>query len=167
MAYNTIEEIKDLLFLESENQTMSDEQIQAYINDASEEMNDKINRTSERDSFIAEEAGSVTFYPYFNVKSISSVKVNDTIIDTTEYEISLDGDGITIGDIQIGDIVKTITIPSNYKKYERAICIVNIRTRLNPFKNDTVDPIYNEWIQKRDDFKRALRSKYGTGLYNG
>lgn len=167
MAYNTIEEIKDLLLLESENQTMTDAQIQTYINDANLEMTDEINRTAERDSFIAEKQGTITFYPFFNVIEICSVKVNDIFIDKDLYEISIDGDGVSIQEISIGDIVETITKPSNYKMFERAICIVNIRTRLNPFKNNTVDPIYNEWFEKRKNARRALKSKFGTALYNG
>ena len=174
MAHNTIEEIKNLLLLENENQTMSDEQIQTYINDANLEMTNEINRTAERDSFLIDiipRQSSSSFtrivYPFFNVKKICSVKVNDEFIDSDKYEISIDGDGILIQELRIGDVVETITIPSNYKMFERAICIVNIRTRLNPFKNNTVDPIYNEWVLKRDNFKKALKSKFGTALYNG
>lgn len=167
MGYNTIEEIKKLLLLESENQTMTDAEIQTYIDDANQEMFDDIKRTMERDEFIAEDSGSVIFYPFFNVSLIRRVKVNDTVIDAANYSGSFDGDGVEIQDIKIGDIVETFTIPTNYKRLERALTIVNIRTRLNPFKNNTVDPIYNEWVQKKDDAKKALKSKFGTGLYSG
>ena len=167
MAFNTIEEIKKLLLLESENQTMDDAEIQTYIDDANIELFDEINKTAERDVFTAETDGTVTFYPYFNVKQICSVKVNGSFIAASLYEISIDGDGIAIQEISIGDVVETITIPSNYKMLERAICIVNIRTRLNPFKNNVVDPIYNEWVLKRDRFRKAIKSKFGTGLYSG
>ena len=167
MAFNTIEEIKAKLLLESENQTMTDEEIQTYINDANEEMFEDINRTAERDSFIAEKAGTVTLYPFFNVREICSLKVNDTFIDGDLYEVSIDGDGVSIQDIKIGDVVEMITIPSNYKMLERAMCIVNIRTRLNPFKNNVVDPIYNEWVMKRDNFKKIIKAKFGMALYSG
>ena len=164
---NTPAEVKAKLLLESENQTMTDEEIQTYLDDAQQEMIDEINRTAERDHFISEEQGTIIFYPFFNVSTISLVKVNNVVIADSLYEISADGDGIAIEDIKIGDIVDTTTQPSNYKRYELAICIVNIRTRLNPFKNNTVDPIYNEWVQKRDNYKKALKSKFGTGLYSG
>lgn len=176
MAFNTIDEIKGKLLLETENQTMTDKQIQVYINDANEELFEEINRKAERDTFIIESKPSENFSnssitrticPFFNVKKICSVKINDVFIDSDRYEISLEGDGITITELKIGDFVETITTPSNYKMLERAICIVNIRTRLNPFKNNVVDPIYNEWVLKRDNFKKALKSKFGTGLYNG
>jgi len=167
MAINTVEEIKTLLLLESENQTMSDSVIQGYLDDANSEMFDDINKTAERDSFLSREQGTITFYPFFNVKTICSVKVNDEFIDVDTYEISIDGDGVSIESIKVGDRVETVTLPSNYKMLERAICIVNIRTRLNPFKNNTVDPIYNEWVLKRDKFTKLIKSKFGTGLYSG
>ena len=167
MAYNTVQELKKKLLLESENQTISDADIQTYIDDANVEMFDNIKRTMERDEFISEKSGTVTFYPFFNVSIIRRVKVNDEIIDTSDYSISFDGDGVEVQNINVGDVVETFTIPINYKNLERAITIVNIRTRLNPFKNNTVDPIYNEWVLKRDNFKKALKSKFGVGLYNG
>ncbi len=175
MPFNTVEEIKSKLLLESENQTMTDATIQTYIDDANTELFDEINRTAERDSFLIDleprQSGSSSFtrivYPFFNVKSICSVKVNDLFIDSDLYKVSVDGDGVEIQELKVGDFVETITIPSNYKMFERAICIVAIRTRLNPFKNNVVDPIYNEWVLKRDNYKKALRSKYGSGLYSG
>ncbi len=167
MAYNTVEEIKKLLLLEQENQTMTDAEIQTYIDDANQEMHDDIKRTMERDEFVAEDSGSVSFYPFFNVNLIRRVKVNDVVIEAANFRVSFDGDGVEVDDISIGDVVETFTIPTNYKRLERALTIVNIRTRLNPFKNNTVDPIYNEWVQKRDDAKKALKSKFGTGLYSG
>lgn len=167
MAYNSVEEIKDILLLESENQTLTDSQIQAYINDANLEMFNFINRTAERDEFISEKQGSVTFYPFFNVFKICSIKVNSEFIEASDYSISIDGDGVTIANISIGDIVELITIPTNYKMLERAICMVNIRTRLNPFKNDTIDPIYNEYTMKRDKAIKLIKSKFGAALYNG
>lgn len=175
MAFNTIDEIKSKLLLESENQTLSDAEIQSYIDDANQELYDSINRTAERDSFLIEarprQSSTASFtrtiYPYFNVRSICSVKVNDVFIDSSLYDISPDGDGISIQELKVGDYVETITIPSNYKMFERALCIVGIRTRLNPFKNNVVDPIYNEWVLKRDNYKKTLKGKFGTALYNG
>ncbi len=167
MAFNTIEEIKDLCLLETENQTLNDQTIQSYLDDANLELYNEINRKAERDSFISEKAGSITFYPYFNVLQIRFIKVNDTLVDEDDYRICDDGDGVEIDDIEIGDVIEIHSIPPNYKMLERAIFIINLRTRLNPFKNDSIDPIYNEWIQKRDNFKKALKSKFGTALYNG
>ena len=167
MAYNTIDEIKGKLLLESENQTMTNTEIQTYLDDANVDMTSAIGRTMERDEFISEDSGSVIFYPFFNVVQIRRIKVNDTVIDSTSFRISFDGDGVEIDDINVGDVVETFTIPSNYKILERAFCIVEIKTRLNPFKNNAVDPIYNEWFEKKKNVLKALKSKFGTALYNG
>lgn len=167
MTYNTIEEIKSKMLLESETQTMSDIDIQSYIDDANIEMTNDINRASEFDCFVSQSDGSVVFYTFFRIKEILEVKVNDVVLDNDEYRAVRNNDGIEIDSINVGDKIEIISIPPNYKMLERAYAIVEIRTRLNPFKNDTVDSIYAIWDKKKKDYLRALRGKFGTGKYSG
>lgn len=167
MVYNTVEEIKRVLLLEDENQTMTDDEIEDYISDANEEMIADIKRSFEYDSFVSEKSGTVIFYPYFNVVTINRVVVNDVDLDSSEYSVSSDGDGVQIPNIKIGDVVETYTIPSNYKQYERAICVTNIRSRINPWSGDSIDGIYAIWNAKRKNFRKALLGKFGATAYNG
>ena len=167
MAYNTIEEIKSELLLEDENQTLSDQAIQSKINDANRELVSLIGRSVEYDSFIAEESGTVMVTPFFSIFKVISVKVNNVEADSDDWEVVYEGDGISIDNINKGDEIHVISIPPNYKMLERAICIVSIRSRLNPFENNTVNPIYSEWKEKKTDFLKAIRRKFGASAYNG
>lgn len=167
MTYNTVEEIKGKMLLETENQTMADIDIQSYIDDANIEMTNDIKRASEIDCFTSKTDGSVIFYPFFNVSEILEIRVNDVILDSDEYRLVRNNDGVEIDNIDRGDRVEIVSIPPNYKMLERAYAIIEIRTRLNPFKNDTVDSIYAIWDKKKKDFLRVLRGKFGTAKYSG
>lgn len=172
MAYNTVEEIKGLLLLETENQTMTNEEIQNYINDANVEMVSEIRRAIEIDSFVATQRGTNTFYPFFNMAQVTSVRVRSTSssfveLDESEYKLVRNNDGIEVDDLRTGDQVEVYSIPPNYKMLERALAIVAIKTRFNPFKNNTVDPLYATWEEKRKSFLRILKSKFGVSKYSG
>ena len=167
MAYNTVEEIKEKLLLESENQTLSDSQIQTYLNDANRDMISELKRAIEVDRFVAEVRGTNIFYPIFNTVEVISIKVNNVELDSDEYRLVYFNDGIEILSLDVGDQVEYLSIPPNYKVLEMAFTIVAIKTRLNPFKNNTVDPIYNEWNEKKTNALKVLRSKFGADSYNG
>lgn len=167
MAYNTVEEIKEKLLLESENQTLTDSQIQTYINDANRDMISDLKRAIEVDRFVAATQGTNVFYPFFNTVEIISIKVNDVELDSDEYRLVYLNDAIEILGLEIGDQVEYLSIPPNYKVLEMAYTIVAIKTRLNPFKNNTVDPIYNEWNEKKTNATKAIKSKFGADSYNG
>ena len=173
MAHNTIEEIKKLLLLETENQTLEDQDIQIYINDANEEMVSDLKRSIEFDSFVANNRGNNTFFTYFNMTKITSVRVLSAgatqfvELDDSEYRLVRNNSGVEVDDLTTGDCVEVYSVSPNYKLLERAYTIVNFRTRLNPFKNQTIDPIYAEWIDKRTRFLKVLRGKFGTGKYSG
>ena len=172
MGYNTIEEIKAKMLLEDENQTLSDDEIQNYINDANTEMISELKRAIEIDSFVATERGTNTFYPFFNMAEVTSVTVRSTSgspveLDESEYRLVRNNDGIEVDDLRTGDEVVVYSVPPNYKMLERAIAIVNIRNRMNPFRNDTVNPIYAEWMEKRTKFFKVLKGKLGVSKYSG
>ena len=172
---NTVDDIKRALMLEVENQTLSDDDFRNYLNDAYDEMLEDIGRSMEIENFRAYESedvimpdsGEGIFTTYFNIQEIVEIKVNDTAITTDDYELISRNDRVSIDSITSGDEVEISYIPKNYKILEKAICLVNILTRLNPFTNDTVNPSYAKWIKKRDDAARGIKSKIGTALYSG
>lgn len=171
MAYNSIEEIKDLLLLESENQTLTDAQIQSYINDANTDMISELKRAIELDTFTATCSGTNNFTPFFNVESVDSVRVKSSgdwvELDEDEYRLIRNNDVLEVDDLKVGDKIELYSIPPNYKMLERAMTIVSIRTRFNPFKNQTIDPLYATWTEKKTNFLKALRSKFGAAKYGG
>jgi len=167
MVYNKVEEIKNLLMLESENQTLSDDDIETYIADANEEMIDELRRAIEIDYFTAEDSGTLTFFPYFNVSSITSIKVDDVVIPASRYSLVYSNDGVAITLMEDGDKVEIYYIPKNYKLLERAMSVVNIMTRLNPFTGEQLSPVYLDWREKRKNYLRIIKGKFGTGKYAG
>lgn len=167
MVYNTKEEIRLVCLLESENKTLTDAEVDAYIANAYADMVSDIKRAVERDFFTADLTGTITLFPYLNVASITAIKVNDTVIPADRYSLVYNNDGVQITSVQENDEIEILYIPTNYKMLEKAYCIVNIMSRLNPFTGDTVNPVYAEWREKKKNFTQILKSKFGAGTYPG
>lgn len=159
MTLNTVEEIKKRLLLESEDQTIDDETIEEYIEEANEEMFDTIKREFERDVFYADEG---RYYLWFPAVSIEKVYIDGE--ETTDY--ALEGSQkVLIEGYDSQEKIEIEYIPKIYKLYERAICICNLMTRLNPMVQEQPSTIYLNWSNKKKKYESQLNNKFGINSY--
>ncbi len=178
MAYNNVKEIKNLLLLESENQTLEDDQITTFLDDAQQELFNQIGRNRETDKFYLHEvdlndSDEVEFVTYFVIDSIEEVRdaTNNETIDSSHYEISRSGNAIKIrtgsndADISPSVLIEVDYIPKNYKMAERAIAMETILSRLQPFHSEQVNPNFMTWREKRKNYIKMINSHFGTGSY--
>ena len=177
-TYNTPAEIKKLLLLEVENQTIEDEDIQTYLDDAQEELFNDIKRNRETDKFYLKtnylnDNQEVEFVTYFVISEILEVRdaTNNVVISPDNYETSRGSNAIKIktgendADLQTTIQIEVDYIPANYKLCERTIAMVNILTRLQPFQNEEINPSLVVWREKRKNYLSMLEGKFGVGSY--
>ncbi|MGV9204346.1 MAG: hypothetical protein ACOC44_10065 [Promethearchaeia archaeon] len=178
MAYNKASEIKSLLLLEDENQTIDDEQIETYLSDAQEELHNEIQRNRETDKFPLksedlDDNEEIELVPYFVVDDIEEVRdtTNNKTISSSHYEKIRDGNAIKLktgkddADLNTDIWIEIDYIPKNYKLCERAIAIENILARLQPFQNEQINPSLTVWREKKKNYLKMLKSKFGTGSF--
>jgi len=172
MALNTINEIKSNLLLETENQTLTDNQIQTFLDQANEQMFAEIRRSTEQDHFTAIQE-TEKFFPMFKIYEIKAVtKTTDTItgqetttLSSSDWEFIYDNDGIQISNLQRGDLIRIYYVPVNYKVLEKAIAMENILSRLNPFAGENINPSYATWRERAKNYKTLILKNFGTGTY--
>jgi hypothetical protein len=181
-TYNTAEEIKKLLLLEDENQTIEDEDIETYLEDAQMEMFSEIQRNRETDklklrSSDLNDDDEVEVVLFFKVDTdnggILEVRdaTNQETISSDNYELIRGNKAIKIkagsdyADLDTGITIEIDYIPENYKLVERAIAISNILSRIAPFQNQQVNPNLITWREKKQNYIRFLKEKFGTGSY--
>lgn len=164
--FNSVEDIKKLLMLETENQTLSDEEIEGFIEDAYEQLVSEVG-THQIETFRAERTGLNYFIPFFNIHSIERI-YNQTLgedIDSDNYDIKDGGDTIQISDLKRGDDIVIYYIPENYIIAEKAIAIENILSRISPFTGQEINPAYATWRERRKNYMELIKSNIGGGTY--
>jgi hypothetical protein len=180
-TYNTTSEIKKLLLLEDENQTIEDEDIETYLEDAQLEMFSEIQRNRETDRFKLRSSDlnddEVEIVLFFKVDTdnggILEVRdvTNHEVISSDDYELIRGNNAIKIktgsdyADLDTGITIEIDYIPVNYKLTERAIAISNILSRIAPFQNEQVNPSLMTYREKQKNYIRFLKEKFGTGSY--
>lgn len=178
MSYNTVNEIKDLLLLETENQTLSRTQIETYLSDAQEEVYNTIQRNRETDSFVLRSTDlndddEREYVLYFVAEEILEVRdeTNNEVVSSDHYELIRGSQAIKIkcgnddADLSNNIQIEIDYIPKNYKMLERAIVITNILTRLQPFSQNEINPSLSIWNEKKKNYERMILGKFGTGFY--
>lgn len=178
MAYNTVAEIKELLMLESENQTLSDTAIQSYLDDAEETLYSEIHRSQETDRFYLtpdklSSADIVDFVLFFRVSEIISVRDATTHADISSdnYSLIRRNQAIRIdasssgANLSSNIIIEVDYIPVNYKYAERAIAMVNILGRIDPFSNDQINPNLLVWKSNKKNYINMILGNFGTNSY--
>ena len=178
MAYNDINEINSLLLLEVENQTIEDDDISTYLEDAQEELFSEIKRNRETDTFYLKsedlnDENEVEYITYFVIDEITEVRdaTNNEVISSDDYEITKNGNAIKIetesddADLKTDIRIEIDYIPKNYKLCERAIAISNILARLQPFQNEELNPSLMTWREKKKNYLSLLTGKFGVGSY--
>lgn len=178
MVYNTVGEIKKKLLLEAEDQTINDDEITTYLEDAQEELFSAIQRNRETDKFYLkseylnddDELIGVTYFVIEEIKQVRDV-TNNTVIDSTHYGSIRSGNAINIktgkddANLDTGIEIEVDYIPKNYKLTERAIAISNILSRLQPFQNDQINPSLLNWREKAKNYLNLIKGKFGVGTY--
>jgi len=172
MAYNTVDDIKRYLNLESADQTISDADITLFLADANDEVFSQIKRKEEVDYFRVGYTTQGVIQDLFNlavpVETMNKVSQNGTeLAVTTEYTLdSTNKNEVTIlATHNVGDTIKVQYIPIPYKKAELYECLMMLRARMNPFSEEGNDPIYLEYKGKRDIYYKILKGKLNTGRY--
>jgi hypothetical protein len=181
-TYNTASEIKKLLLLEDENQTIEDEDIETYLEDAQLEMFSEIQRNRETDriklrSSDLNDDDEVEIVLFFKVDTdnggVLEVRdeTNHEVISSDNYELIRGNNAIKIktgsdyADLDTGIIIEIDYIPVNYKLTERAIAISNILSRIAPFQNEQINPNLMTYREKQKNYIRFLKEKFGVGGY--
>jgi hypothetical protein len=176
MSYNEPNDIKRILLLEDENQTIEDDELQEYLDDAQEELYAEIQRNRETESFRfkttdLDDNDLVEFVLYFRVQEITEVrdKTNNEVIDSDNYELVKNNQAIKIdtdtADLDEGIDIEIDYIPYNYKLCEKAIAVVNILSRLAPFQNEQINPNLMVWREKKKNYINLILGRFGTGSY--
>lgn len=180
--YNTIADIKRRLTLEAENQTLTDDEFEAYLTEANEDLFNELNRNAEVDRFkIKEVDGDFIKIPLSyvvldedtedsgEITGIIEVRVKDgKNLNPENYELIRKRYlkvNVSNEDIGINTILEIEYIPINYKDTELAIAIVNILSRLSPFSRDQVNPQLIVWNKKLEDNIYRLQTKVCIGSY--
>jgi hypothetical protein len=154
-SFNEVEDIKTRLLLESENQTIPDQTIQDYLNEANQEVFDTIGRNHEREIFTGV---ARTFFP---IKEIVAVYLDGDLLDEEDYTITENNQRIDVTSSY--SELEVLYIPQIYVLYERAICIVNLMTRLNPTVSEDTSTVYLNWKNKQKTYLDKIMSKFGVG----
>lgn len=182
MAYNNVSEIKTQLMLELENQTLQDDELESYLEDAQTELFSTIIRNRETDKYTLrdwhiDDEDYVEYVLYLKVDGdnggILEVRdeTNKEIISSDNYELTRGNQAIKINvgsdgaDLETNTKIEVDYIPVNYKLCERAIAIVNLLSRLAPFQNEQINPNLMVWREKKKNFLNILKNKFGTGSY--
>jgi hypothetical protein len=178
-TYNTANEIKKLLLLETENQTIDDDDIDTYLEDAQEELFNELGRNRETDKFKLRswhinDDDNVEHVLYFVATEVLEVRdaTNNDVISSSNYDLIRGNQGIKIrtgsDDANLDENIEIEIdyIPKNYKMAERAIAIENILTRLQPFQNEQINPSLMVWREKRKKAIEFIIGKFGVGSFN-
>lgn len=171
ISWNTVDEIKEQLLLESENQTISNDTIQTYLNNAHKEVFQSIKRNYERDNFtvgLNPDGSTQTdfFVTLSPINTVIAVLKNNTELDSESYEVIIQDSGVRITSPSYGDVYSVLYVPDVYILYERAICILKLMTRFNPFTDDNNQSTYYQWKKTRDSCYNQIRSNFGTSCYS-
>lgn len=169
--YNTVEQVKEQLLLESENQTINDTTIGNYITRAHAQVFQSIKRNYERDNFTATlNPDGTTQTEFFVVikpiKTIVAVLKNNVALSTEDYTIIYENSGITVPGANLGDVISILYVPEVYVLYELALAILGLMTRFNPFTDDNNQSTYYHWKKVKDDCYKTIRSNFGASTYS-
>jgi hypothetical protein len=169
--YNSKQTIKEQLLLESENQTIPDATIENYITLAHTQVFQNIKRTYERDNFTTSfnPDGSTNrnfFVILAPIHSVVAVLKNGTELTNTDYTLIYESTGINVPGANLGDVISILYVPEVYVLYERALAILALMTRFNPFTEDNNNSVYYHWKKVKDDCYKTIRSNFGTSLYS-
>lgn len=170
-TFNTVAEIKQQLLLEAENQTVTDPTIQSYLEMANMQVYQMIKRNYERDNFTSYiNPDGTTQKDFFVVlspiRSIVAIMKNNTPLTNTDYTIVYENSGVNIPGVSIGDVISILYVPETYTLLERALAILGLLTRFNPFTDETNSTVYAHWKQVKDQCYHTIRSNFGTSTYS-
>lgn len=182
--YNVIADIKRRLTLEAENQTLTDEEFEAYLEEANEDLFVELNRNAEVDTFKikseningdyiqvplsyvvldedTEDSGEITGIIEVRVKNGKTLNPDNYELIRKRYL------KINVSNEEIGTntVLEVEYIPINYKETELTIAIVNILSRLSPFARDQVNPQLIVWNKRLEDNIYRLQTKVCLSSY--
>jgi hypothetical protein len=166
LSFNEIGDIKKRLLLEEDDQTMSDDVIQEYLDEAHQEVFDSIGRNCEREVFYATEDRPDRFYTQLPIREIKRVIVGGTEVSSEDYEVIDENSGITF-EPALYERIEVIYIPEMYVLFERAIAICNLMTRLNPTIGEATSTVYLNWSNKKKNYLKTLKNKFGVDSVDG
>lgn len=165
-SYNTPADVRRVLNLDAGNLSLTDAEIQTYLDEAQQDLFITIKRELEYQKFVVDtdNKGKIKNYFYFSltpVVSIHKVLVNNSIINSTDYSLDVDTNVLTISStLEVGDVVEVFYLPLVYHLAELNLAAYNILMRTQLVETGGQEnPVLLEFEKKKDKFFNIIKSR--------